>query len=386
MSSENAKNNQSKYRRKGRSAKSYVGKAQRPAKSRKPKKALLQKADQFVKESALVSVSIDHENLPARYYETFVTIAPKDPFWLYAYWEIDDQAESKARTALGKEVDLTYTLRVYDITHIDFDGTNANEWIDYDGLHMNNRYVNVKHDDATYCAEVGVRTEDGRFFAFSRSNILTMPRQSLSRRNDLIWKEYDQNNAATMPYVNVLNVKNGIKAMRLFKGTYQNQARRVSLSLDDVMNYYRRKSPLLELLKERWSHLRDSHGVAMSDFKHLTCEQAALSESERELLTKVYPVGSSDNVQEKQIQPKRTFDFELKTELVVSGRTDPDADVYWGNKKISLDHNGQFKICIPLNEGAVPLDFKAVAADQKSSKHITTQVTRTRTNEDYHYG
>ena len=71
-----------------------------------------------------------------------------------------------------------WVLRFYDVTYIDFDGTNAH------GLfrsarrpeRANNWYVNLWSSEKTYCADIGALAPSGRFEPACRSNFVHTPR------------------------------------------------------------------------------------------------------------------------------------------------------------------------------------------------------------------
>ena len=70
--------------------------------------------------------------------ETIVLI-PRDPYTAYAYWEVTHDRIEKETSRFGRNSSLV--VRVYDITGISFDGTNANAYLDYEiSSRVGNRY------------------------------------------------------------------------------------------------------------------------------------------------------------------------------------------------------------------------------------------------------
>jgi hypothetical protein len=68
-------------------------------------------------------------------------------------------------------------LRFYDVTYIDFDGTNAHSSFDQPvDLAAGNWYVHLWSCEKTYCADIGARTSTGRFEPACRSNFVHTPR------------------------------------------------------------------------------------------------------------------------------------------------------------------------------------------------------------------
>ncbi|MBZ0166239.1 MAG: DUF4912 domain-containing protein, partial [Candidatus Omnitrophica bacterium] len=121
--------------------------------------------------------ALQKASLPESYYQTYVTLLSKEPYVLYAYWEIDADDVERLREELGSEADQgVYTLRVYDVTLVDFNGINSNYWFDLDELFMKHRYIHVGSDDATYVCEIGMRLPSGRFCSLARSNFIRAQR------------------------------------------------------------------------------------------------------------------------------------------------------------------------------------------------------------------
>ena len=85
----------------------------------------------------------------------------------------------------------------------------------------------------------------------------------------------------------------------------------------------------------------------------------------------------TSSASESLVRPdKRKFFFELNTEIIVYGRTEPDASVWLGDKKIPLRSDGTFSLRLSLPDGNLPLEFKAEAADKKETRKINTYVDR----------
>ena len=97
--------------------------------------------------------------------------------------------------------DSQLILRVYDITLIDFNGSNANHTWDLDvGFSTKNWYIHVWQDNADYCAELGIRYGEDHFIPLMRSNIVRTPPKSASKRNDLIWQDIKAHKES-QPYI-----------------------------------------------------------------------------------------------------------------------------------------------------------------------------------------
>ena len=89
---------------------------------------------------------------------THCVLIPRDPNFIYAYWDYTQEDIDQLRNQLKFEGgDSQLVLRVYDITRIKFNGSNANHTWDLEvGFSTKNWYIHVWQDNANYCAELGI--------------------------------------------------------------------------------------------------------------------------------------------------------------------------------------------------------------------------------------
>jgi len=134
---------------------------------------------------------VDREpgDLPPAYGRDRIVLLVRDPWWVFAYWELTPTSRIKTLRALGAEAEgAVEILRVHDVTFIDFTGENA--WSSFDiepTPGTQSWYVNVWKPAASYCAELGVRTPAGRFVPIIRSNTVTTPRPQPSPDTTVRW-------------------------------------------------------------------------------------------------------------------------------------------------------------------------------------------------------
>jgi hypothetical protein len=116
--------------------------------------------------------------LPSSYGQTRLTLMGVDPFWIHVYWEVTPHDREAAMARLGPErASAHWVLRFYDVTYIDFDGTNAHGYFDQPvDLAANSWYVNLWSSEKTYCADIGALAPTGRFEPACRSNFVYTPR------------------------------------------------------------------------------------------------------------------------------------------------------------------------------------------------------------------
>lgn len=338
---------------------------------------------------------VDHYDLPASYNSTYLTLMPRDPYWIHAYWEMGQDSRNHLQHSLGPEMERsTYVLRVYDVSLKDFNGSNANSWFDLDvGARANNWYINSWKDNVSYCAELGMRAPDGRFVPVARSNFVNTPRQNSSGRSDVIWME--EKAGKYRPFVSVPSLN---KQTATAKYSTSSKSRKIYLTEDDIRAYYSRLFPLLRLVISARDKLTHEDVDVELLGTYLTGAQAQYLEkyllgglSRSQFLKKiilgssqemVIPGGASESVKggasERQ-EKKRQFFFEIGTELIVYGRTEPDAEVWLGDKKIALRADGTFTLRFALPDGKIPLDFVAISHDKAESRTIKTAVERSKT-------
>ncbi len=121
--------------------------------------------------------------LPKAYGIDRLVLLPKDPHWLFAYWEttpglIESLAAQHQAWCAGRTVLRTFNLDFKSFKTIDL-AADTDNW-----------YVNVEMADCSYKAELGRLLPDNRFISMLSSNIVRTPRDSLSSIIDPRWKMF----------------------------------------------------------------------------------------------------------------------------------------------------------------------------------------------------
>jgi hypothetical protein len=126
-------------------------------------------------------------NIPWGYGDNRVTAMAIDPYWLFVYWEVTDDAIARAQAEV-QAPGAACVLRVYDTTYRLFDGTNANWYMDV-AVHRpaNNHYVRAEHPGSTFHVDIGVKSYEGHFATIARSAPVEMPRDSISLDTRADW-------------------------------------------------------------------------------------------------------------------------------------------------------------------------------------------------------
>ena len=125
-----------------------------------------------------VPLASEPEELPEFQDETKVVLLPVNPYLVHVYWEVDLDDQEKAGGAFARPAPPAQpVLRFYDVTSIDFDGTNAHSWFDIEvDLRTGNWYVPLQSPAKSYCTDLGLRIEGQEFQRLARSNVAETPR------------------------------------------------------------------------------------------------------------------------------------------------------------------------------------------------------------------
>jgi hypothetical protein len=259
------------------------------------------------------------EELPSQYGQDKIVVQVRDPWWIHAYWEITPDTFNR----LKQELQDTFfkakrTLRLYDISHIIFDGTNAHRLFDIEITPVaNNWYIDTGGPGRSWCVDLGLLLPDGRFKTIVRSNTVTTPIEGPSWITDEEWMIPEE----------------------MFARLYG-----MGFGLG-------RSSPVGKAWQER---------------------------IKRELFSGVLasPGISSIMSPVKKIPKERKFWLLVNTELIVYGATEPDAKVYVQNKEINLRRDGTFTLRFALPDGKQVIPVKAVSADNTEERTITPIVAK----------
>ena len=349
-----------------------------------------------IQPTTLPRVFVDDERIPSSYNRTWLGLLVKDPHWIYATWEISQEALHPFRTELedpGRGAKIV--LRMYDVTCVQFDGHNANYFFDLEVGSANSWYVNLWKDHVVYCADIGVRTNDGKFSPLARSNCAETPRTGCSWRSEQIWMEVKDQTTETPYIVARIQPRGPASPLRNIK------ARRIYLTAEDIRRYYAQLMPFLkDIIAARLGKLfakrvlQGSRFIILEDSKERQeiyaleygtefFHKFRLGASEEALLLgKGSQLGASEQSEqfgssEKiQMAKQRKFFFEIWADVIVYGRTEADAKVLLGNQKINLRPDGTFTLRSALPDTTITLPFTAVSGDQLEKREITTVVNR----------
>ncbi|MCM8799758.1 MAG: DUF4912 domain-containing protein [Candidatus Omnitrophica bacterium] len=257
------------------------------------------------------------EELPLGYGEDRLVLQTRDPWWIHAYWEITPKTYEKLKTELKEDfLKAKKVLRVYDVTNIIFDGTNANSFFDIEiNDYANNWYIDTKGAGRSWCVDLGLRLPN-RFITILRSNVVSTPLDGPSWITDEEWMVPEE----------------------IFARLY---GMGLGLGLSSPVGKEWHKE-----IKERLFQPLASGAVA----------------------SWVSPV--------KKIEKERKFWLVVNTELIVYGATEPDATVYVQGRQVPLRPDGTFSLRFALPDGVQVIPVKGISKDKLEERTITPVVSK----------
>lgn len=123
--------------------------------------------------------------IPAAYGVDRLVLMPKDPHWLYTYWELTSCLNETMRSSYRDSWDQgRMVLRLFDLDFGNFHDIHVDMVTD-------KWYLPVDNADQLYRAELGRLLVDGTFVSLLQSNTVRTPRDSISSVIDSHWKMFD---------------------------------------------------------------------------------------------------------------------------------------------------------------------------------------------------
>lgn len=106
---------------------------------------------------------------------------------VYVFWRLSNQKKELVSTYFQLSVaELNLVLRINDVTSILFDGSNAHYFHEFSIPGDKNTWlVRGLLPNRCYCAELGIKITDKKFFPLLRSNAVHMPRTSTEQAGEL---------------------------------------------------------------------------------------------------------------------------------------------------------------------------------------------------------
>jgi len=258
------------------------------------------------------------DDLPYQYDQDKIILQVRDPMWIHAYWEVRSYTLGRLRNELKDEFyQAKRVLRIYDVSRIIFNGTNAHRFFDIElSPDANNWYIDTGGPGRSWCVDLGLRLPSGRFITIVRSNIVHTPLEGPSWITDEEWMIPED----------------------MFARLYG-----MGFGLG-------RSSPVGKAWQERVKEVLFSGVLASPGITSVTS-----------------PV---------KIPKEKKFWLVVNCELIVYGATEPDAKVTVQGKPINLRQDGTFTLRFALPDSKQVIPVKAVSSNKDEERTITPIVTR----------
>ncbi len=254
---------------------------------------------------------------PHGYGADMINLMVRDPYWAYTYWEVTEKRLDMERRSLGQAGGGAFlALRVYDITGVAFDGFNARGHTDI-GIYerVGSWHLDAAGPGRSFIADLGLKTQDGRFITLARSNAVNMPRDGVSDVLDEEW---------VLP-------GSGFERIFALSGGYG-----MGLSSADVRLGAAQRIPF---------------GIASPGMGSL----ALMSPIKKR---------------------QRGFWYVLNAELVVYGATEPDARVTLQGAPVRLRPDGTFTARFALPDGSQRIPVSFTSPDGAETGWVKPEVSR----------
>lgn len=111
--------------------------------------------------------------IPDQYPETSIHLLLRDPYWAFAYWELNQHEFQELKE--GHE-GVNLSLKVYELSHGDTQPDDPRSSFDIPiDEHDASWYINLPHPGSSYLVDLVVQASDGFLEHLSRSNIIESP-------------------------------------------------------------------------------------------------------------------------------------------------------------------------------------------------------------------
>jgi uncharacterized protein len=258
------------------------------------------------------------QDLPYQYDKDKMVLQVRDPWWLHTYWEVKGATFDRMRSELKDDFyRAKKVLRVYDITSINFNGSNANRFFDITiNDYANSWYIDTGGPGRSWVVDLGLILPDGRFIVILRSNAVQTPLDGPSWITDEEWMIPEE------MFARLYGMGFGLGQSSPGKGWREH------------------------MQKALFSGVLSSPGLASMSS----------------------PV--------KKGEKQRKFWMWVDCELIVYGATEPDAKVTVQGREIKLRPDGTFTLRFALPDGRQVIPVKAVSADEIEERTVTPIVSR----------
>ncbi|MFA5320481.1 MAG: DUF4912 domain-containing protein [Candidatus Omnitrophota bacterium] len=259
--------------------------------------------------------------LPCSYGKDKLVIHPRDPHWIYSYWEVIPGTYDSLRGRLGEDFyKAKKILRIYDVSNIVFNSRNAHKYFDIEvGPDALSWYIHVQEAGRSWCVDLGLRLPNGEFITILRSNVISTPLDGPSWITDEEWMVPEE------LFARLYGMGFGFGQSSPIGKTWQERIKR-----------------------ELFSGILSSPGLS----------------------------SAGSPVKSREKNKGRKFWMVVNTELILYGATEPDAKVTVQGVPVKLRPDGSFSLRFALPDGTQVMPVRGVSADGEEERTITPIVSR----------
>ena len=244
-----------------------------------------------------------------------LVVMVRDPYWLHAYWELSRRSIQRAEVAMGQHWHAARpVLRLHEVSR---NGTTsaARKAVRDIEIHggVNNWYIDVQNPPKSYQVEIGYLAPGNRFYCLGRSNVVSTPMPGSSDTFDRNWAEVAK------------------ECDRVYAMTAGSTEQEANGDLKDVFE------------EQMHRPMGDS------------------------LMTQFGPGAAAS---------KQDFRFQIDTELIVHGVTQPDARVTLRGEPVRLRPDGSFAVRFSLPDRRHVLPVVANSGDGAEQRTIVLAIDR----------
>lgn len=176
------------YRKKTRSMQEKTPESSRPIQQKKDMEVAEEVTPPLLKQVSRQEKHHALPEIPHTYGKTSITAMVRDPYWIFAYWEISKATKEDIAARYGHNAwkSSRPVLKVYDATNLYFFDSREAVEIQINDF-ANNWYINTGMPGHSYFIELGRILHDGTYIFIARSNMVSTPRNDVSEIVDLEW-------------------------------------------------------------------------------------------------------------------------------------------------------------------------------------------------------
>jgi len=346
---------------------------------------------------SLAEVDEPLSELPDGYGESRIVLMPRDPQWVYAYWDIPNSKKEELRQQGGARL----ALRFYDVTDINMAVQRPHSLQQYECDELAREwYLPVPVSDRDYLVEIGYVCTDGRWLVLARSAPVRVPPVypsdwvddqfiTVNWEEELVGKQFlelvpptKRSAAADSIYDQLFGeaMVGGQRVDASLIGAVPNVAGSLFGSVhmaEKAVSSYVFPSGAGLWAVPTMSGITASGvgmGYTMSGVGY-TASGMGYMASGAALAYTASGSGIGFSASAPPIRPRK-FWLIADAELIVYGATEPDATVTIGGQPIRLNPDGTFRFQMSFQDGLIDYPIMAVAADGEQTRNIHLKFTR----------